>query len=154
MPYYVDQVKGNVRITAENWKRFQQNFPAQFDKYGSLRYCGPESFSACWNSPYFKNGDVQELWHRDEYSWDETCTQWLECLAPYVKDDSEMIFHGEDDEWWGYRFENGELMDMNAAVVSVPCDTDLEALKHSLALGKLSVEQTSQILDILGRLQR
>lgn len=154
MAYYVDQVKGNVCITAENWKRFQQNHPAQFDKYGNLRYWGPESFSACWNSPYFENEDVQELWHRDEYSWDETCTQWLERLAPYVEDDSEMIFHGEDDEWWGYCFEHGELMDMNAAIVSIPRNADLEALKHSLALGKLTVEQTSRILDILGQLQR
>ena len=154
MAYYVDQVKGNIHITAENWERFQQNYPAQFNKYGSLCYCGPESFSSCWNSPYFENGDAQELWHRDEYSWDETCIQWLERLAPYVEDDSEMVFHGEDDEWWGYRFENGELINTNAAIVSIPCNADLETLKHSLALGELTVEQTSQILDILEQLQR
>lgn len=154
MAYYVDQVKGNIHITAENWKRFQQNFPVQFDENGNLRYWGPQSFSFCWNSPYFKNGDVQELWHRSENGWDETCVRWLERLAPYVKDDSEMVFHGEDDEWWGYRFENGELMDMKAAVVSVPCNADLETLKHNLVLGELTVEQASQILDILEQLQR
>ena len=151
---YVDQVKGNVRITAENWKRFQQNYPAQFDKYGELRYWGPESFFSCWVPPHFENGDVRELWYSHEDGWDETCIQWLKRLAPYVEEDSELIFHGEDDEWWGYRFENGELVDVNAAIVSVPCDLDLEALKHNLVLGKLTVEQTSQILDILKQLQR
>lgn len=154
MPYYVDQVKGNVHITAENWKRFQYDYPSQFCGSGDPRKTTPTSFFACWAPPYFENGDVRELWYRDEYSWDETCTQWLERLAPYVEDDSEMIFHGEDDEWWGYCFENGELMDMNAAIVSIPRNADLEALKHSLALGKLTVEQTSRILDILGQLQR
>ena len=154
MAYYVDQVKANVHITAENWKRFQQNHSAQFDKYGSLRYWGPKSFFAHWNPPYFENGDVQELWHRDANGWDETCVQWLELLASYVEDDSEITFHGEDDEWWGYRFENGELINTNAAAVSVPCGTDLEALKHNLVLGELTVEQASQILDILGQLQR
>lgn len=154
MAYYVDQVKGNVHITAENWKRFQQNYPAQFDKYGSLHYWGPESFSSCWNSPYFKNGDVRELWCCCEEGWNEACLDWLERLAPYVEDDSEMIFHGEDDEWWGYRFENGELINTNAAVVSAPCDLDPEALKHNLVVGELTVEQATQILDILGQLQR
>ena len=75
-------------------------------------------------------------------------------LAPYVEDDSEITFHGEDDEWWGYRFENGELMDMKAAVVSIPCNADLETLKHNLVLGELTVEQATQILDILEQLQR
>lgn len=154
MAYYVDQVKGNVHITAENWKRFQQNYPAQFDKYGNPCRRTPRSFFACWNPPHFENGDVRELWYSHEDGWDETCIQWLERLAPYVEDDSEMIFHGEDDEWWGYRFENGELMDTNAAVVSVPCNLDLEALKHNLVVEELTVEQATQILDILGQLQR
>lgn len=154
MAYYVDQMKGNVHITAENWKRFQQDYPSQFNKYGELCYCGPESFSACWNSPYFKNGDVQELWHRGENGWNEACIQWLKRLAPYAEEDSELIFHGEDDEWWGHRFENGELVDTNAAIVSVPCNLDLEALKHNLVVEELTVEQATQILDILGQLQR
>ena len=154
MASYVEQVKGNVHITAENWKRFQQNHSAQFDKYGSLRYWGTKSFFAHWNPPYFENEDVQELWHRDANGWDETCVQWHELLASYVEDDSEITFHGEDDEWWGYRFENGELVDMQAAVVSIPCNTDLETLKHNLVLGELTVEQASQILDILEQLQR
>ena len=80
MAYYVDQVKANVHITAENWKRFQQDCPSQFDKDGNLRYCGSKSSSAHWNSPYFENGDVRELWHRDENGWDETCEQWLALL--------------------------------------------------------------------------
>lgn len=71
-----------------------------------------------------------------------------------MEDDSEMVFHGEDDEWWGYRFENGKLINTNAAVVSVPCDSDLEALKRNLVLGELTVEQATQILDILEQLQR
>ena len=154
MPYYVDQVKGNVHITAENWKRFQCDYPSQFCGDGAPRKTTPRSFFACWAPPYFENGDIRELWYSREDGWDEACLRWLERLAPYVEDDSEMIFHGEDDEWWGCRFENRELIDTNAAVVSVPCNLDLEALKHSLALGKLSVEQATQILDILGQLQR
>ena len=151
MAYYVDQMKGNVHITAENWKRFQQNYPAQFCGDGDPR---KTSLAPPCFAPYFENGDVRELWHNYENGWDETCVQWLELLAPYVEDDSEITFHGEDDEWWGYRFENGELVDMKAAVVSGSCSADLETLKHSLALGELTVEQTTQILDILGQLQR
>ena len=109
---------------------------------------------ACWDPPYFENGDVRELWYSYENGWNETCIRWLEYLAPYVEDDSEMVFHGEDDEWWGYRFENGKLINTNAAVVSVPCDSDLEALKRNLVLGELAVEQATQILDILEQLQR
>ena len=45
-------------------------------------------------------------------------------------------------------------MDMKAAIVSIPCNADLETLKHSLVLGELTVEQTTQILDILEQLQR
>lgn len=154
MAYYVDQVKANVHITAENWKRFQQDFPAQFCEDGEPRKATPMGFFACWNPPYFKNGDVRELWYNYENGWNEACIRWLEYLAFYVEDDSEMVFHGEDDEWWGYRFENRKLINTNAAVVSVPCDSDLEALKHSLVLGELTVEQATQILDILEQLQR
>ena len=154
MAYYVDQVKGNVRITAENWKRFQQNYPAQFCGDGDPRKVSPMGFFACWAPPYFENGDVRELWHNYENGWNETCIQWLEYLAPYTEDDSEMVFHGEDDEWWGYRFENGELINTKAAIVSIPCNADLETLKHNLVLGELTVEQATQILEILEQLQR
>lgn len=154
MAYYVDQVKGNVHITAENWKRFQYDYPSQICGSGEPRKTTLRSFFSCWAPPYFENGDVRELWYSHEDGWDETCIQWLERLAPYVEDDSEMIFHGEDDEWWGYCFEHGELMDMNAAIVSIPRNADLEALKHNLVLGELTVEQATQILDILGQLQR
>lgn len=154
MAYYVEQVKGKVHITAENWKRFQQNFPVQFDENGNLRYWGPQSFSACWNPPYFENGEARKLWCCCEEGWNEACLDWLEYLAPYVEDGSEVIFLSDYTKWWGYRFENGELVEANAAIVSIPRNTDLEALKHDFALGKLTVEQASQILDILGQLQR
>ncbi len=147
MSYYVNQVRNDVHITAENWKRFQQNYPEQFREKRS------DSDFFYWFDPEFDNGDVWGLCYARE-KWDDDCEQWLQNLAPYIENSSEMVFRGEDECLWGYRFENGGLVEANAAVVSIPRNLDLEALKHSLALGKLTVEQTSQILDILVQLQR
>ena len=144
MAYYVNQVRNDVHITAENWKRFQQNYPEQFK--GNRN----DSDFSYWFDPEFDNGDVWGLCYARE-KWDDDCEQWLQNLAPYIENGSEMIFRGEDECLWGYRFENGGLVDVNV----ISCgDIDPEALKHDLALGKLTSEQISQILDILDQLQQ
>lgn len=146
MSYYVEQIKDDIHITAENWQRFQ------WDSLGvrPIRIDGfwvPDRSIPC--------SDNCEIYHLSYYSdtWDEDYEQWLECLAPYAVDGSELALRSEDGEIWGYRFENGGLNRTKGAFVMASQAVDMKALKQALAAGELTVEQTSQLLDMLDQME-
>lgn len=146
MSYYVEQIKDDIRITAENWQRFQRESPAsRLTRADGFWFRG-------WPIPYSGNCEINSLSYcRD--AWDEDCEQWLECLAPYVDNGSELAFWGEDGEIWGYRFENGKLIYTEGVFVTAPQAVDIQALKQALTAGELTVEQTSQLLDMLDQME-
>lgn len=146
MSYYVEQIKDDIRITAENWQRFQQDSlgvrPIRIDEFWF-----PDRPVPC--------SDNGEIYHLSYYSntWDADCDQWLEYLAPYAVDGSELVLREEDGEIWGYRFENGKLIYTEGVFVTTPQAMDIKALKQALSAGKLTVEQTNQLLDMLDQME-
>lgn len=146
MSYYVEQIKDDIYVSAENWQRFRRESPGvrpiQIDEFWL-----PDRSIPC--------SDNCEIYHLSYYSdtWNEDYEQWLECLAPYAVDGSELALRSEDGEIWGYRFEDGKLIHTKGMFVTVPQGADMKALQQALAAGELTVEQTSQLLDMLNQME-